>query len=129
MQKTKFGDKDLQLITGNILRYGVWSALSTAAIGGIIYLSRHAHETIHYESFEEKGLNIFEIFSGIYQGVLAGKGQSIIYLGIVMLFLTPVMRIVFSLISFMIEKDYIYIGITLLVMVIIFMSVYLGFGD
>lgn len=128
MQETRFSDKNFQFIIGNLLRYGIWSSLSTAATGGFLYLFRHGQERIHYENFAEKDLDIFEVFSGIYHGVLDGKAQSIIYLGIVMLFLTPVMRIVFSLISFIIEKDYTYVGITLVVMIIIATSVYLGFG-
>jgi len=121
-------DKDIQFVIGNLLRYGVWTALSIAALGGVIYLIRHGQETIHYGTFTEKNVTIFHLAEQVILGVSQGKGQSIILLGIFLLFLTPILRIIFSLIAFFIEKDYLYVGITLLVIGIICFSVFYGFA-
>ncbi|MFW0736007.1 DUF1634 domain-containing protein [Flavobacterium sp. T12S277] len=128
MQHEKFGEKDFQTIIGNLLRYGVWISLSVAFIGGIVYLMAHSTAIEDYSVFHENDRNIFEVVSAIYQGVIQGNGESLIFFGIILLFLTPVLRVLLSLFSFLLEKDYLYVGITLIVIVIILISVSFGFS-
>ena len=128
MQNEKFGEKDFQTIIGNLLRYGVWISLSVAFIGGIVYLLHHSTDIEDYSVFHENDRNIFEVISAIYQGVIQGNGESLIFFGIILLFLTPVLRVLLSLFSFLLEKDYLYVGITLIVIVIILISVSFGFS-
>ncbi|WP_374172564.1 DUF1634 domain-containing protein [Flavobacterium tructae] len=128
MQHEKFGEKDFQTIIGNLLRYGVWISLSVAFIGGIVYLLHHHADIEDYSVFRENDRNIFEVISAIYQGVIQGNGESLIFFGIILLFLTPVLRVLLSLFSFLLEKDYLYVGITLIVIVIILISVSFGFS-
>lgn len=128
MEKNQIRDKDIQYVIGNLLRYGVWIALGVAALGGLIYLFRHNHEIVHYGSFVEQDINIFVLIREMLQDVSKGKGESIILLGIILLFLTPILRIIFSLIAFLFEKDYLYVGITLIVIGIICFSVFFGFA-
>lgn len=128
MTQHKFGEKDFQAIIGNLLRYGVWTALSVAAIGGIAYLMHHGHEIEDYSVFKENDQNIFEVIASIYHGVIQAKGVSIIFFGILLLFLTPVFRVILSLFSFLLEKDYLYAVITAIVIGIIILSISFGFS-
>ncbi|MFH6936911.1 DUF1634 domain-containing protein [Flavobacterium sp. FlaQc-30] len=128
MQHEKFGEKDFQTIIGNLLRYGVWISLSVAFIGGIVYLMHHGSDIENYSVFKENDRNIFEVISIVYQGVLQGNGEYLIYFGIILLFLTPVLRVIFSLFSFFLEKDYLYVVITLIVILIIITSISFGFS-
>ncbi|MBF7091542.1 DUF1634 domain-containing protein [Flavobacterium sp. ALJ2] len=128
MTQEKFGEKDFQSIIGNLLRYGVWISLSVAFIGGIIYLMHHGNDIEDYSVFKENDRNIFEVITAIYNGVIQGKGESIIFFGVILLFLTPVLRVLLSLFSFLLEKDYLYVVITLIVICIILVSVSLGFS-
>ena len=128
MQHEKFGEKDFQTIIGNLLRYGVWISLSVAFIGGIVYLMHHGSDIEDYSVFKENDRNIFEVISTVYQGVLQGNGEYLIYFGVILLFLTPVLRVIFSLFSFFLEKDYLYVVITLIVILIIITSISFGFS-
>ena len=128
MQHEKFGEKDFQTIIGNLLRYGVWISLSVAFIGGIVYLMHHGSDIEDYSVFHENDKNIFEVISSVYKGVIQGNGESLIFFGIILLFLTPVLRVLLSLFSFLLEKDYLYVWITLIVIFIILVSVSLGFS-
>lgn len=128
MTQNKFGNKDFQTIIGNLLRYGVWTALSVAFIGGIIYLIHSGHDIENYSVFKEKDKNIFEVISTIYKGLILAKGDSIIFFGIILLFLTPVFRVLLSLFSFFLEKDYLYVAITTIVICIIILSISFGFS-
>lgn len=128
MQNEKFGEKDFQTIIGNLLRYGVWTSLSVAFIGGLVYLMGHSTDIENYSVFHENDRNIFEVIRDIYNGVAKGKGESLIFFGIILLFLTPVFRVLLSLFSFLLEKDYLYVVITLIVILIILISVSFGFS-
>lgn len=128
MQHEKFGEKDFQTIIGNLLRYGVWISLSVAFIGGIVYLMHHGSDIENYSVFKENDRNIFEVISTVISGVMSGSGEYLIFFGIVLLFLTPVFRVLLSLFSFMLEKDYLYVVITLIVIMIIITSISFGFS-
>ncbi len=128
MQNEKFGEKDFQTIIGNLLRYGVWTSLSVAFIGGIVYLMHNGSQIEDYSVFKENDRNIFEVISTVYNGVIQGNGEYLIFLGIILLFLTPVFRVLLSLFSFLLEKDYLYVVITTIVILIIITSISFGFS-
>lgn len=128
MTQGKFGEKDFQLIIGNLLRYGVWISLAVAFMGGIIYLLNHGNELENYSTFYENDNNIFKVIINIYNGVVQGQGESIILLGIILLFITPILRLLISLIVFYFEKDYLYVFITMIVILIIGTSIFFGFS-
>jgi uncharacterized membrane protein len=54
----------------------------------------------------------------ILDGVRHGSGKSIIEVGIYLLVLTPILRVVTSMILFAIERDWLYAGVTLLVLML-----------
>ncbi|MFB9080791.1 DUF1634 domain-containing protein [Flavobacterium procerum] len=128
IQEEKFGEKDFQAIVGNLLRYGVWISLSVAFIGGIVYLLHNGNQIEDYSVFKENDRNIFEVIAAIYNGAINGNGESLIFTGIILLFLTPVLRVLLSLFSFLLEKDYLYVAITLIVVLIIITSISFGFS-
>lgn len=121
----KFKDKDMQLLLGQVLRAGTVISISIVFIGGIFYLYRHGHTIADYRVF--KGIPDFvQHASGIFNGIINLKGQAIIQFGIILLIATPIFRVIFSAIGFVLEKDYLYVGISLLVLLIIFMSMLSG---
>lgn len=116
-----FRDKDIQQLIGKQLRVGVIASSIIVFIGGVIYLIRHGHEQPSYGDFTGVREGLANL-PGIWQGVLENKGMNIIQLGVVLLIATPIIRIAFSVIAFLIEKDYLYVGITLIVLGIILFS-------
>ncbi|HEY0245422.1 MAG TPA: DUF1634 domain-containing protein [Mucilaginibacter sp.] len=124
---SKFKDTDIQVIIGWVLRLGVFISMLIVFLGGIVYIYRHGHEMADYHLF--KGIPVFvQTGAGIIEGILTFRGRAIIQAGIVLLIATPIIRVVFSAIGFMLEKDYLYIGITLLVLTIIFISMLSGYA-
>ena len=128
MSTTKFTDNQLQSIIGNVLRYGVLSALTVTLLGGIILLAKDSQQVVSFSTFVEKDQNLFVVFKTIFQGVKDWNGESIIFLGILLLFLTPALRLLLSLFSFILEKDAMYVVITLIVIAVIILSVSFGFS-
>ena len=127
-QESKTGglkDKDMQVIIGRILRGGVMVSMILVFIGGVFFVYRHGHSIPDYKTF--KGIPVFiHDFGGIINGVVTMKGQAIIQLGIILLIATPVVRVAFSAVGFLLEKDYLYTFITLIVLLIILASMISG---
>lgn len=121
-------DKTIQGIVAGVLKYGVRSVLAIGLLGGVIFLSNHYDEQIDYSHFKDNDQNIFHVINKVITGSLQFDGRSVIYLGIIVLFFTPFLRLLLSLVSFMLEKDRLYVAITFLVLFVIGLSVYLGFG-
>jgi uncharacterized membrane protein len=121
----KFKDTDMQLLLGQVLRSGTVVSISVVFLGGMLYLYRHGHAVANYKTFV--GIPKFvRHFPEIIYGVLNIKGQAIIQTGIILLIATPILRVICSAIGFVLEKDYMYVGISILVLFIIFMSMLSG---
>jgi len=120
------GDRDLQRIIGTLLRIGVVTASIIALIGGVIYLFVHGMETMpDYGRFHNEA-PIYTHLSGIISGVLSLDARSIMQLGVVVLIMTPIMRVFCSLFSFGLERDRMYVIITFVVLSIILFSMFTG---
>jgi len=123
----KWQDKDMQIIIGNLLRGGVLLSTTVVIAGGVVYLLRHGSELPDYKTFHSEP-RTFRTVPGILQSVWGGRGRGIIQLGILILIATPVCRVGFSVVGYLLEKDYLYMAITLLVLGIILGSMLGGLG-
>ncbi|MYY25727.1 DUF1634 domain-containing protein [Elizabethkingia anophelis] len=121
-----WADQDIQLLVGKILRMGVTIASITVLAGGIMYLINHGGGVLpDYRHFVgESGSNTN--LRGIVSGAFHLQAAQLIQLGVVFLVATPVFRVFFSLIGFTMEKDKLYIVITLIVLGVIFFSIFSG---
>ncbi|MGZ3758687.1 MAG: DUF1634 domain-containing protein [Mucilaginibacter sp.] len=115
----------MQAVIGWVLRLGVFISMIVVFVGGVIYLYRHGYTVADYRIF--KGIPVFlQSADGIIDGIINLRGRAIIQTGIILLIATPIVRVIFSAIGFIIEKDYLYVFITLLVLSIIFFSMLTG---
>ncbi|HRN48879.1 MAG TPA: DUF1634 domain-containing protein [Niabella sp.] len=122
MVEKRLNDSGLSLIISKILRWGVTTAIIMTLFGGVIFLIHHANEKVSFTHFVENDESIKNILKDTWQGLFVFRARSYIMMGILLLFATPLVRVIFSLIGFIIEKDKMYVLITLIVLVIIFIS-------
>jgi uncharacterized membrane protein len=108
-------DRRLEQIVGNLLRTGVALAAAVVLAGGIWYLAAHGASRPDYRRFHA-GPGAMP-WSRDLRGPLAA-----IQLGLLILIATPVARVVFSLVAFGLERDKVYVTITLVVLVILVYS-------
>ena len=120
-------DKDIELLIGSLLRWGVILSALVVTFGGVVYLYRHGHEESNYTHFASEPIFTRQL-KAIITGVIDFRGRAIIQLGIILLIATPVARVLLSAIGFIAEKDYMYVGIATLVLAIIVVSMLGGFG-
>ncbi|WP_343568924.1 DUF1634 domain-containing protein [Sphingobacterium sp.] len=124
--KHYWGDKDISLLVGQILRIGVILASSILILGGIFYLIVHGQDTVpNYRDFVGEG-NSNTTMTGIITGAFSRNIPQVIQLGVLLLICTPIVRVIGSLLGFVIEKDRLYIIITLIVLTVIIGSILSG---
>jgi uncharacterized membrane protein len=114
-------DKDIQRYLGLLLRGGVLLSMAVVLIGGIVYLNDHQDVVVNYKDFSPS-FTPFTQISTIIKGLLSFKGDAIVQFGILLLIFTPIARILFAIISFLFEKDYLYVCIGLIILAIISIS-------
>jgi len=119
--KGYWADKDIQQLIGKQLRLGVITASVLVFTGGIIYLYRHGTELPGYREFTGVRAGLDSI-SGIIHGVRGIHGMEIIQLGVVCLIATPIIRVALSAFAFLLERDFLYVFITLIVLGVICFS-------
>ena len=111
-------DKDLERIIGQLLRYGVLLSSLVVLTGGIVYLIRHGHQEPAFGSFKGEPDKMKQL-GPLLQAIGRGEGRPLVQLGLFVLIATPIARIAFSVIGYLLEKDYLYVTITILVLAVI----------
>ena len=114
-------DRDMEAIMGNLLRIGVLLSALIVASGGIVFLFKHGTQQQHYHFFQSELRRLRDI-GDIWKTALQGRGQSLIQFGLLLLIATPIARIIFSVIGYLLEKDYLYVLITIVVLGVILFS-------
>ncbi len=122
MNEHEQGDRRMELIIGVLLRLGVMVAGSVVLFGAIVYLFRNGGAALpDYKAFHGETLQLSTV-EGILAGVGQFRGRAIIQLGVLLLIATPVARVVFAVVAFAMEKDKLYVCLTLIVLAVLLFS-------
>jgi uncharacterized membrane protein len=114
---------------GTLLRAGVLLSVGIVTAGMVItfvhhpdyFSSRPALGTLtspgaHFPS------TLVEVIAGVWRG----SGQAVVTAGLLLLIATPVARVALSIVSFVIERDRLYVAITTAVFVILMIAFAVG---
>ena len=108
-------DADIELKMGRLLQWGVVAAGIVMLAGAAIYLVRHGAEVPDYRNFHGV-LPGFKTIGGILSGVKELQARAIIQLGVLLMIATPVLRVVFAILAFALERDWLYTAISCIVL-------------
>jgi uncharacterized membrane protein len=114
-------DQRVEVTIGNLLRAGVLLAAVVVLIGGTVYLARHGGATPHYRVFRGEPTDLRTV-SGILADAISLRGRGIIQLGLLILLATPVARVAFSVFAFAMQRDVLYVAVTLVVLAVLIFS-------
>jgi uncharacterized membrane protein len=114
MQKSWSNEK-VETMMGNLLRVGVILAATVILLGGLIYLVRHGTAQPNYRMFRGEPADL-KTLRGIWEDALSFRGRGIIQLGLLLLILTPIARVSFSVYAFARQRDWTYVTFTLIVL-------------
>lgn len=111
----RFDDRRMELIMGRLLQIGVLLASFVMIAGGLLYMHAHSGETPNYRVFSSEPQRLRH-FSGVLEGIKTGDPAALIQLAVLLLIATPVARVVFALIAFLIERDRLFVLISAVVL-------------
>ena len=118
---SQWTDQRLEVIISILLRTGVLLAAAVVLLGGICFLAKHGHEQPEYHVFHGTP-GIYRSISGVIHAAGPSNCQAIIQLGLLLLILTPMARVAFSLAGFALEHDRTYMVLTSMVLAILIYS-------
>lgn len=122
-KEIKITDYDIEAVMGRLLITGVIISGSLILFGGVYYLIQKGLTIPQYKTFIGEPSHLRSV-KQIIKGVAHFDSLSIIQLGLLLLIATPISRVIFSVIGFLFEKDYMYVVISLIVLVIIAYSIF-----
>jgi uncharacterized membrane protein len=108
-------DRAMESLMGRLLQIGVLLASVFVLVGGILFLHLHAGSVPNYRVFVSQPEALRHVKSLL--GALAhGRPEAIIQLGVLMLIATPIARVIFATFAFAMERDRLYLVISLIVL-------------
>lgn len=120
----------MEVIIAATLRLGVTISLAVIAIGTICFFR---HGTGYHLPAKTAALLAYRRPRGfphtvgqVLRGLVALKPYAVIVFGVLLLLLTPIVRVAISIFAFLLEKDYTYVVITLFVFLMLMFSLFLG---
>lgn len=106
----------MELIIGNILRWGVLVAAIVGLVGVVMLVAAAGGEAENFRHFSAKAATGLP---AIVAGVTRGHGRGVMELGLALLLLTPIVRVALSLVAFARERDRTYVLLTAVVLVLL----------
>ncbi|MDA8171241.1 MAG: DUF1634 domain-containing protein [Nitrospiraceae bacterium] len=119
--KNAWTDKKMGIVIGNLLRTGVLIAAITVAAGGIFYLARQGAAAPHYRVFLGEPADLRSVY-GIARDASSLHSRGIMGLGLLLLIATPVARVAFSVLVFALQRDRLYVMVTIIVLAVLIFS-------
>ncbi len=114
-------DRDLDVALGRLLRIGVLLAAAVTFAGGVLWLRQASGTPVAWRTFHGEPAHL-EHVGAIVAAARTGQATAIIQLGILLLIGTPIARVLFSLVSFALQRDRLYVGTTLIVLTVLLWS-------
>ena len=123
----KVDDKSVELFLGKLLRRGVLLAALVVVVGGAWFLAETHDARPNYRAFRGEPAELRVVPQIVHQA-LALRPLGLIQFGLLMLIATPLARVLFSVIGFALERDWMYVVVTLLVLALLLYTLTVGSG-
>lgn len=121
MHWKELSDQGIEEIIARLLRIGVLIAATVVLVGGTAYLVRHGMTRPNYHVFHGQPSDLRTI-SGIVHDAAGGSSRGLIQLGLLLLIATPIVRVAFSIVAFAMERDWMYVTFTAIVLSVLLYS-------
>ena len=121
-RRTKM-DQRLEIVIGYTLRLGVITAAVIVLLGGILYLIQNGSAVPQYRTFRTAPTPADNL-AGMAGNIRSLNSYGIIQLGLLVLIATPILRVLFSVVAFALERDALYVVATLIVLAVLLYSLF-----
>ena len=117
----EFDDRRMEIIMGRLLQIGVFLASAVVLTGGILYVRAHLGSPADYRTFAGSPRDLRSV-SGLFRLMQVGNPAAVIQVGVLLLVATPIARVVFAVIGFALERDRVYVAVSLTVLAVLMAS-------
>jgi uncharacterized membrane protein len=117
----------VELLLGKTLRIGVLAAATVLAAGVILFFARERHDVSYSQALGRHEAITALTPRMLWNGLKDGSARSIILLGILLLILTPIVRVAMTLLLFFKTRDWILFACAGFVLAILLLGL-LGLG-
>ncbi len=111
----------VQTAIGNLLRIGVITAAVVVLAGGIWLVGTSGSQAVSFSPFRGEPALLRSV-TGIATSLFAGDSRVLIQAGLLLLIATPIARVLFALGVFALQKDWLYVVITMIVLTALLFS-------
>ncbi|HYB74048.1 MAG TPA: DUF1634 domain-containing protein [Candidatus Sulfotelmatobacter sp.] len=115
------------LVSAAIVSIGVLWMAATRDTGYANILPHHLRDMLTFHQTSGPGYFPTSL-AAVVRGAAAGRPYAVIGLGMLLLIATPVVRVALSVFFFLAQRDWLYVGITLLVLGVLLVSLFSGIG-
>jgi uncharacterized membrane protein len=116
-------DQQFEIFLGQLLRTGVVIAALIVLAGGVWFLAQAHGARREYKAFRGVPAELSHM-PAIFHGAVEWEPLAVIQLGILVLIATPVARVLFSMLGFALERDWMYVGVTAMVLALLLYSLF-----
>jgi uncharacterized membrane protein len=120
-------DNAVEQLVGRLLQIGVAVSAIVVLFGGVLLLLHHSAEVPNYSTFTGEPESIRTLY-GIVHGLMEVDARSIIQFGLLLLIATPILRVAFTWVAFLLQRDWVYVAITTVVLVLLLFGLISGHG-
>jgi uncharacterized membrane protein len=120
---TGFDDRRMEIIMGRLLQAGVLLASAVVLVGAVLYLREYRDKPVNYRTFSVEAADL-RYPVRLFQLLGTGDPAAIVQLGILLLIATPVARVLFAVVGFAIERDRLYVCISLVVLTVLLFGLF-----
>lgn len=117
----RMDDQRLEIIIGNLLRAGVLLAAAVVTAGAGLYLVQHHGDHVNYRHFLA-GPESIRTVPAILSSAAHLNSEGLMQLGLLLLIATPVARVVMAVVGFALERDRLYVLVSLIVLAVLLAS-------
>jgi uncharacterized membrane protein len=87
-------------------------------VGGVLLLVRHGDAATSFRTFAGEPASL-RLVSEIVAGAFQGHALAVVQFGILLLIATPVLRVLFVGIGYLIERDWLYVAVAVIVLAVL----------
>jgi len=113
-----WNDYKIEQIIGILLRVGVSLSAALVFAAGLAYLWQDHAVRVSYQQFHGEAANLTSI-GGVIRGAVALDPLALMQLGLLILIATPVARVLFAAFAFAVERDWMYVVVSLIVFTVL----------
>ena len=124
---SRWSDHAVEQVIGRLLQLGVLVAAAVVLFGAVLLLVNHGGLPASYSEFRGEPPELRTVV-GIIRAATTMNAAAIVQLGLVLLIATPIARVGFTLVAFILQRDKTYVGITTIVMVLLLFGLVFGRG-